>query len=198
MATKISVIIPTYAPKDYLWECLGSLENQTLSKDEFEVILVLNGEREPYESLIRKKLPEYSFTCTLLYSTPNGVSRARNLGMDKAQGCYICFIDDDDWVSDNYLTELLSKACDDGIIEANVKAVDKETGEEYEQHFLSRAYRNYQPEKETSRYSNRSFSHLHVASCFLKNVLTDNVSTQISNVVKTPYLCMEYPGRSNT
>ncbi|MFR2976561.1 MAG: glycosyltransferase family 2 protein [Segatella copri] len=62
MATKISVIIPTYAPKDYLWECLGSLENQTLSKDEFEVILVLNGEREPYESLIRKKLPEYSFT----------------------------------------------------------------------------------------------------------------------------------------
>ena len=57
MATKISVIIPTYAPKDYLWECLGSLENQTLSKDEFEVILVLNGERESYESLIRKKLP---------------------------------------------------------------------------------------------------------------------------------------------
>lgn len=66
MATKISVIIPTYAPKDYLWECLGSLENQTLSKDEFEVILVLNGEREPYESLIRKKLPKYSFASTLL------------------------------------------------------------------------------------------------------------------------------------
>ena len=77
--------------------------------------------------------------------------------MEKAQGSYICFIDDDDWVSDNYLTELLSKACDDGIVEANVKAVDKETGEEYEQHFLSRAYRNYQPEKESSRYSNRSF-----------------------------------------
>ena len=64
MATKISVIIPTYAPKDYLWECLDSLENQTLSKDEFEVILVLNGEREPYESMIQKKLPEYSFVST--------------------------------------------------------------------------------------------------------------------------------------
>lgn len=45
METKISVIIPTYLPKDYLWECMDSLENQTLSKDEFEVILVLNGER---------------------------------------------------------------------------------------------------------------------------------------------------------
>lgn len=71
MATKISVIIPTYAPKDYLWECLGSLENQTLSKDEFEVILVLNGEREPYESLIRKNyqntpLPAHCFTQPLM------------------------------------------------------------------------------------------------------------------------------------
>lgn len=157
MATKISVIIPTYAPKDYLWECLGSLENQTLSKDEFEVILVLNGEREPYESLIRKKLPEYSFASTLLYSTPNGVSRARNLGMEKAQGCYICFIDDDDWVSDNYLEDLLSKACSNGIVEANVKDVDEVTREESEQHFLSRAYKNYQPEKESSLFVNRSF-----------------------------------------
>ena len=77
--------------------------------------------------------------------------------MEKAQGCYICFIDDDDWVSDNYLEELLAKACDNGIVEANVKAVDKETGEESEQHFLSRAYRSYQPAKESSRYSNRSF-----------------------------------------
>ena len=116
MATKISVIIPTYAPKDYIWECLDSFENQTLPKEEFEVILVLNGEKEPYESLIRKKLTTYSFNSTLLYSTPNGVSRARNLGMEKAQGTYICFIDDDDWVSDNFLEELLSKACDNGIV----------------------------------------------------------------------------------
>ena len=66
METKISVIIPTYLPKDDLWECMDSLENQTLSKDEFEVILVLNGERKPYESNIRKKLHEYTFTNKLL------------------------------------------------------------------------------------------------------------------------------------
>lgn len=157
MATKISVIIPTYAPKDYIWECLDSFENQTLSKEEFEVILVLNGEREPYESLIRKKLTTYSFNSTLLYSTPNGVSRARNQGMEKAQGTYICFIDDDDWVSDNFLEELLSKACDNGIVESNVKEVDEVTRAESELHFLSRAYKNYQPEKESSRFANRSF-----------------------------------------
>lgn len=157
MTTKISVIIPTYAPKEYLWECLDSLENQTLSKEEFEVILVLNGEREPYESMIRKQLQKYSFAYTLLYSTPKGVSRARNLGMEKAQGCYICFIDDDDWVSDNFLEELLSKACDNGIVESYVKDVDEVTREKSEKHFLSRAYKNYQPEKESSLFANRSF-----------------------------------------
>ena len=63
----------------------------------------------------------------------------------------------DDWVSDNYLEDLLSKACDNGIVEANVKDVDEQTREESEQHFLSRAYKNYQPEKESSRFANRSF-----------------------------------------
>ena len=137
MSFKISVIIPTYLPKDYLWECMDSLENQTLSKDEFEVILVLNGEREPYESNIRKKLHEYTFTNKLLYSTPNGVSRARNLGLDHAQGQYICFIDDDDWVSDSYLEELLSRANANSIVAANVIEVDEETKEVSGKHFLS-------------------------------------------------------------
>ena len=157
METKISVIIPTYLPKDYLWECMDCLENQTLSKDEFEVILVLNGEREPYESNIRKKLHEYTFTNKLLYSTPNGVSKARNMGLDHAQGQYICFIDDDDWVSDNYLEELLSRANANSIVAANVVEVDEETKQVNGKHFLSRAYKNYQPAKEASCYANRSF-----------------------------------------
>ena len=157
MTIKISVIIPTYAPKDYLWECLDSLESQTLPKEEFEVILVLNGEREPYESLIRQHLHKYTFTSRILYSSTNGVSRARNLGMEKALGSYISFIDDDDWVSQNYLEGLLKEACPDGIVEANVKDVDEETKKESEQHFLSRAYKRYQPEKENSLFANRSF-----------------------------------------
>lgn len=157
MSIKISVIIPTYAPKNYLWECLDSLEAQTLPKEEFEVILVLNGEREPYEAEIRQHLLNYSFISTMLYSSPNGVSRARNLGMTEAKGQYISFIDDDDWVSSNYLEELLKKACNKGIVEANVKDVDELTREESEQHFLSRAYQKYRPGNEKNLFTNRSF-----------------------------------------
>ena len=61
MNPKISVIIPTYNPEDYLWDCLGSLEQQNLSKEYFEVIVVLNGEQEPYFSLITERKKNYSF-----------------------------------------------------------------------------------------------------------------------------------------
>ena len=51
---KISVIIPTYKPQVYLWECLDTVYAQTFSKKEFEVILVLNGCNEPYNSQIQE------------------------------------------------------------------------------------------------------------------------------------------------
>ena len=63
---KISVIIPTYKPKEYLWECLDSLYNQTLSKQDFEVLLVLNGCDEPYKSNIRKYINNHCDFNTLL------------------------------------------------------------------------------------------------------------------------------------
>lgn len=157
MSTKISVIIPTYAPKDYLWECLDSLENQTLPKEEFEVIVVLNGDRQPYEDMIAHKMNQYTFYHQLLYSTPKGVSNARNLGMKHAKGSYISFIDDDDWVSENYLENLLANTCPDGIVEANVKVVDEQTMAVSDRHFLNFAYRKYEKNKVSSRFANRSF-----------------------------------------
>lgn len=157
MSIKISVIIPTYAPKDYLWECLDSLENQTLNKEEFEVIVVLNGDRQPYEDMIAGKMNNYSFCHQQLYSTPKGVSNARNLGMRHAKGLYISFIDDDDWVSENYLESLLANACTDGIVESNVKLIDEVTKKETGRHYLGKAFLNYQPSKEKNRFANRSF-----------------------------------------
>ena len=49
---KISVIIPTYKPQAYLWKCLDSMVAQTFPKEEFEVILVLNGCSEPWKGKV--------------------------------------------------------------------------------------------------------------------------------------------------
>ena len=56
---KISVIIPSYKPQDYLWQCLDSICNQTFPKQDYEVILVLNGCNEPYNSQIKQYIGKH-------------------------------------------------------------------------------------------------------------------------------------------
>lgn len=103
----ISVIIPTYKPQSYLWYCLNSLCQQSLPSDEYEVLLVLNGPRDPYQQQIEHYLQQHpNLNCTFFYSERKGVSAARNVGIEHAKGDYITFIDDDDFVSPTYLEEL--------------------------------------------------------------------------------------------
>lgn len=106
----ISVIIPSFCPGEYLWECLDSLEKQTLEKHRFEVLLVLNGCQNPYREQIEEYISAHDVPVCLFVSETAGVSHARNIGLDNAKGEYITFIDDDDYVSPSYLAELLDKA----------------------------------------------------------------------------------------
>lgn len=120
ISPKITVIIPTYNPQNYILDCFESLEKQTFS--DYEVLVILNGEEHPYEEYLQCKLNSYSFRAKLFYSKVKGVSIARNIGLDKAQGEYIAFIDDDDYVPSNYLSELYKIAKDDAISICNVTA----------------------------------------------------------------------------
>ncbi|MCK9220806.1 MAG: glycosyltransferase family 2 protein [Bacteroidales bacterium] len=106
----ISVIIPSFKPKEYLWECLHSLEVQSFPKENFEVLLVLNGCNEPYNGQIKTFLDTSNLNVNYIQTNTPGVSNARNIGLDEAKGDYICFIDDDDFVSPLYLEELYLKA----------------------------------------------------------------------------------------
>ena len=110
MQPEISVIIPSHKPGNYITECLMSLAAQTISKDLFEVIVILNGCDEPWRSdlasLLEKLRSEYGMSARLLHSDIGNVSNARNMGLAQAQGNYICFIDDDDYVSEKYLERL--------------------------------------------------------------------------------------------
>lgn len=130
---EISVIIPTYRPDYYIWECLDSLKNQTLSQDEFEILVILNGDKEPYYSQINNWIDKNKMKNTrLLYNEKKGVSNARNLGLDVSCGENICFIDDDDYVDNNYLEELIKsieKYGKNGIIATNYINFDEKTKE---------------------------------------------------------------------
>lgn len=113
---KISVIVPTYKPQAYLWECLDSIYNQTFSKLDFELVLVLNGCNEPYNAQIKEWLSRHSdLRAQYIQTDDGGVSNARNMALDNAKGEYVAFIDDDDIVSPSYLEELYAKASPDTI-----------------------------------------------------------------------------------
>lgn len=113
----ISIIIPTYNPGDYLYECLESTFNQTLEKELYEVIIVLNGAYEPFYDNILNYIRQNSkkCRCSLIYTSIPNVSNARNLGMQVSRGNNICFIDDDDIISLGYL-ESLYKEIEEGVV----------------------------------------------------------------------------------
>jgi len=155
---QISVVIPTYKPGAYIWECLDSLCQQTLPKDEFEVIVVLNGEKEPYFSQIKDyaKQHEDRLNIRLLYSEKPGVSNARNIGIDNAVGDYLSFVDDDDWVTPNYLFNLFTKAEAATIVASNVVLIDESRGESMD-YFLTDAYNRVAGIEHPSFFAARSF-----------------------------------------
>ena len=113
---KISVIVPTYKPQAYLWECLDSIYNQSFSKSDYELVLVLNGCNEPYNAQINEWLTKHSDLQVQYFQIDEGgVSNARNIALDNARGEYVTFIDDDDLISTAYLKELYEKATPDTV-----------------------------------------------------------------------------------
>lgn len=116
----ISVIIPTYKPQEYIFQCLDSLTAQTFDNDKYEVIVILNGCCEPYYTEIDRYIKANSRNIILIHTGSGGVSNARNIGLDAARGKYIAFIDDDDYISPSYLESLYEKANDSTIVMSDV------------------------------------------------------------------------------
>lgn len=103
----VSVIVPIYNVRLWLSECLNSLERQTLKN--FEVIMVNDGSTDGSEQ-IAKEYAEKNSIFKYFERINGGLSAARNTGISKANGKYIYFLDSDDYLVDNALEMLYSKA----------------------------------------------------------------------------------------
>lgn len=91
----ISVVIPTYNNAGQIRECLGSLLAQ--EREIFEIIVVNDGSTDGTDKIVESFKNENSII--RLISTKNcGVSHARNLGVKKAKGDYVTFVDADDYL----------------------------------------------------------------------------------------------------
>ncbi|MGD1809646.1 glycosyltransferase family 2 protein [Dapis sp. BLCC M126] len=99
-----SVIIPTYNRKQILEKCLRALENQIYDQliSQYEVIVVDDGSTDDTISCLKAKATEFPHV-QLLVQSHQGPAAARNLGVEKAKGDFIIFIDSDLVVTDSFL-----------------------------------------------------------------------------------------------
>lgn len=110
----ISIVIPTYRPKNYISTCLDAICSQRNDDgviNKIHVFIVLNGEKTPYYDYLHNLSQSKSSSfieIELIYTEVKGVSNARNIGIERSVGYdFICFIDDDDIISESYINDLV-------------------------------------------------------------------------------------------
>ena len=104
---KISIIIPVYNAENYLEECLLTISQQTFN--DFEILAINDGSTDRSLEILKKyqaKEPRLQ----VISQENKGVSAARNLGLENAQGEYITFVDADDWLHPESLEQYIEIA----------------------------------------------------------------------------------------
>lgn len=104
MTDLISVIIPVYNKEIYLNKCIDSLINQTYSN--IEIILVNDGSTDN-SPIICNEYAVNDSRIRVIHSDNKGVSAARNIGIEQANGRYLMFVDADDWVAPDFCGEAI-------------------------------------------------------------------------------------------
>lgn len=120
----LSIVIPIYNVEKYLNECLDSVVNQKL--DNYEVLLINDGSTDRSEKIIDEYVKKYKFI-KKINKTNNGLSAARNTGIELAKGKYIAFVDSDDYIEHNMMSRMLNMAKDN---EADIVICDIEMFED--------------------------------------------------------------------
>lgn len=101
---KFSVIIPLYNKGPYIEKALRSVFAQTYT--DYEIIVVDDGSKDDSATIAERILTESSVPHQLIRQENAGVSMARNNGVARSHGDYLCFLDADDWWGPAFLEEM--------------------------------------------------------------------------------------------
>tara|TARA_B100002051_G_scaffold276828_1_gene329647 strand:- start:1731 stop:3779 length:2049 start_codon:yes stop_codon:yes gene_type:complete len=102
----LSIIIVSYNVKDFLTQCIKSIERSNFKDRKYEIIIVDNDSHDGTQDLIKQSFDNIKF----IQNTNNlGFSKAVNLGISKSSGKYICLLNPDVIVDNNCFSDLLNK-----------------------------------------------------------------------------------------
>lgn len=165
---KISIIIPCHNSQKYIKDCIDSLLCQKYSN--VELLFIDDGSTDKTRQIIESYLPNSAIK--YIYQNNSGVSHARNLGIKVATGDYICFVDSDDVVTEDYLLDFVS------LLQDNFDYICcdiKEFKASKSGHILNDAIN-------IKKYNNKDIYNLALEDCktyignkiFLKSIITKN------------------------
>lgn len=100
----VSIIIPVYNVEKYIKRCIESVLAQTMK--DFELILIDDGSPDKCGKICDEYAKRDSRIC-VIHKKNEGVSVARNTGLDLANGKFVVFLDSDDEVKSDYIETLL-------------------------------------------------------------------------------------------
>ena len=126
MSTLISVIIPVYNVREYLPQCLDSVIRQTYQN--IEILVVDDGSTDG-SLLICDEFAGKDPRIRVIRAVHGGISAARNIGIENANGVYLTFFDGDDWMEpdaiDTYVRIAKQTGADISCIGSSTEYVDR-------------------------------------------------------------------------
>lgn len=105
MKDLISIIVPVYNVEMYLKECIESIINQSYK---FLEIILINDESTDKSGEICDEYQKRDKRIRVIHKKNEGVSKARNTGLDIAKGKYIAFVDSDDYIEKEMMETLIN------------------------------------------------------------------------------------------
>lgn len=109
----VSIVIPIFNVEDYLPQCIDSVLNQAFTN--FEVILIDDGSTDTSGQLCDNYATKDN-RIRVIHTSNNGVSIARNTGIHESKGEWICFVDSDDFVDPDFLSNFYLKGNDSDVV----------------------------------------------------------------------------------
>lgn len=103
MQTRFSVIVPVFNSENTIRRCLESIIKD--KRQDVEIIVIDDGSSDATQTIC-KKMAEEDGRIQYFYKNNGGVSSARNVGLSKAKSQCICFVDSDDYVTDDYFEKI--------------------------------------------------------------------------------------------
>lgn len=103
---EVSIIIPLYNSQEFLKQCMDSILQQSFDRNKIEVIVVDDGSTDDSYDIVKQYEDELDLF--IIRQQNGGASAARNTGLRKAKGKFVFFVDSDDIVPENALSDLHS------------------------------------------------------------------------------------------